>query len=213
MVCFTLLLLTSSRISYWLPFLKAFLPGTGPCMNTLLSSCSHVSGFLLQYRGGSRGGNLLPLPASWLLAASPPRPPRWPLLRGAVSCGSTFAACGLGPVRSFFSPSVVLFQGSMGRGSALHLGARPLTTRPLPSLVDSLQEEGPQHSKGRLAPLGGHRPASSPGVWWGPLETAPPLCSIECWRWVCWQWAQGLVPTSLAECWRLQVRALYYVAG
>ena len=56
MVCFTLLLLTSSRISYWLPFLKAFLPGTGPCMNTLLSSCSHVSGFLLQYRGGSRGG-------------------------------------------------------------------------------------------------------------------------------------------------------------
>lgn len=67
-------------------------------------------------RGGSRGGNLLPLPASWLLAASPPCPPRCPLLRGAVSCGSTFTACGLGPAMSFCSPSVVLFQGNMGQG-------------------------------------------------------------------------------------------------
>lgn len=56
MACFTLLLLTSSLISHRLRFLKAFLPGTGPYMNTLLASCSHVSGFLLQYRGGSQGG-------------------------------------------------------------------------------------------------------------------------------------------------------------
>ena len=164
-------------------------------------------------RGGSRGGNLLPLPASWLLAASPPCPPRCPLLRGAVSCGSTFTACGLGPAMSFCSPLWSCFRGIWGKGSALHLGARPVTTRPLPSPVDSLQEEGPQHSKGKSAPRGGHCPASSPGVWWGPLETASPLCSLECWWWVCWQWARGLVPTSLAGCWRLWVRALYYVVS
>ena len=55
MACFILLLLTSSLISYWLPFLKAFLPGRVLAW-ILCFPPAHMSGFLLQYRGGSQGG-------------------------------------------------------------------------------------------------------------------------------------------------------------
>lgn len=148
-------------------------------------------------------------PASISVAPSPRGCVLWEHLHGhCVPLGLSF-------------PSLVLFQGSLGRGLCPPPWS-PSSHCTAPSFPGGLaagggssvfQGEDGSNGRGPPSPCLASVPASGPGVWWGPLETAPPLCLVERQRWVCWQWAQGLVPTSPAGCWRLQVRALYYMVG